>query len=60
MLFLCERRRSRADSTRQDRVPLSWTNEQTRSSSASERGRQRLPSAILASGESNQAVRERP
>jgi hypothetical protein len=34
-------------------------NEQTRFSSASERGRQRLPSAILASGASNQTLRER-
>jgi hypothetical protein len=33
------------------------TNEQTRSSSASERGRQRLPSAILTSGASNQHCR---
>jgi hypothetical protein len=34
------------------------TNEQTRCSSASERGRQRLKGAILASGASNQALRE--
>src|SRR4029453_3472572 len=34
------------------------TNEQTRSSSASERGRQRLHRAILASGASNQTLRE--
>jgi hypothetical protein len=43
------------------RIARRWpgrTNKQTRFSSASERGRQRLPSAILASGASNQKPRE--
>ncbi len=55
--FLCERRRRRRiqSALRIARRCPGRTNEQTRFSSARERGRQRLASAILASGASNQA-----
>jgi hypothetical protein len=44
---------------RQDRAALSWTSERADAlSAASERGRQRLGGAILASGASNQTLRE--
>jgi hypothetical protein len=56
--FSCERRESRIHVPRIARRCPGRTNEQTCSSSVSERGRQRLQSAIRASGASNQTLRE--